>query len=154
MRKNSIIHFEIGCTDTEATRKFLSGLFDWEFDDDQIETTGDDGSSLSGHLAALGQEWGHYVTVYVRVENLEQSLEWVRKLGGEVLVEPVEPGANLPGSRLPKAKYSGYGKTTARWCAKTSNSSAVTLTYFSSGIALRPCRSCRRHHTSPSCLPS
>ena len=30
MASNPVIHFEIGCTDTEGTRAFFDGMFDWD----------------------------------------------------------------------------------------------------------------------------
>ena len=95
MSGNPVIHFEIGCTDTEATRAFFSGLFDWQIggsdDGFAIDTGSPEGPT--GHLVGLGEEWGHYVTVYVKVDALEAALEKAASLGGNVLVQPIE----LPG---------------------------------------------------------
>ncbi|MEM8943309.1 MAG: VOC family protein, partial [Pseudomonadota bacterium] len=86
-----IVHFEIGCTDTVETKAFLQGLFDWEFDGPESGPTIETGSSsgLHGHLVALAPEWGPYVTVYVQVDDLVESVAKARSLGGKVLVEPV-----------------------------------------------------------------
>ena len=89
--KNPVVHFEIGCTNVAETREFLRGLFDWEFEGAEASPTIDSHSpsGLSGHLVALGEEWGHYVTIYVQVEDLEDSVRRTVDLGGSVLVKPV-----------------------------------------------------------------
>ncbi|MEM7082226.1 MAG: VOC family protein [Pseudomonadota bacterium] len=95
MANNPVVHFEIGCTNVAETREFLRGLFDWEIEASDSSPAIDSHSpgGLSGHLAALGQEWGQYVTVYVQVENLEESVQRTVDLGGKVLVRPVDvPG--------------------------------------------------------------
>jgi predicted enzyme related to lactoylglutathione lyase len=89
--KNPIVHFEIGCTSVAETKEFLLGLFDWEMGSDETSAAINTRSrgGLSGHLAKLGEEWGHYVTIYVQVDNLEYSVARTLELGGKVLVEPV-----------------------------------------------------------------
>ena len=91
MSKNPVVHFEIGCTDVAETREFLQGLFDWKFEGPESSPSIDSQSpgGLSGHLVALGKEWGHYVTVYVQVDDLEDSVQRTVALGGKVLVPPV-----------------------------------------------------------------
>ena len=93
MKKNPVIHFEIGCHDGGKTRDFFSNLFDWDISGPEEGLTIDTGSGLSGHMVELAPEWGNYVTVYVEVENLEAYLEKANELGGKTLVPPVEvPG--------------------------------------------------------------
>ena len=91
MSKNPVVHFEIGCTNVAETRDFLRGLFDWEFEGLEASPTINSHSpgGLSGHLVGLGKEWGNYVTIYVQVANLEDSVQRTVGLGGKVLVEPV-----------------------------------------------------------------
>ncbi|MEO0632076.1 MAG: hypothetical protein AAFY46_15335, partial [Planctomycetota bacterium] len=48
-----------------------------------------DPNGPTGHLVGLGAEWGHYVTVYVKVDALEAALDKAGELGGKVLVEPI-----------------------------------------------------------------
>ena len=92
MADNPVIHFEIGCTNTEATRAFFEGLFDWQIGGGDQGFPIDTGSPTgpTGHLVGLGEEWGHYVTVYVKVDALEPALEKTTSLGGKVLVQPIE----------------------------------------------------------------
>lgn len=91
MASNPVIHFEIGCTDTEATRSFFDGMFDWDIGgaDQGFPISTGDPNGPTGHLVGLGAEWGHYVTVYVKVDALEPALEKASALGGKVLVEPI-----------------------------------------------------------------
>ena len=91
MPKNHIVYFEIGCTNVPETQAFLQGLFDWKFGGADTNPSIDTGvtDGLPGHLAMLGEEWGNYVTFYVQVEDLDQSVQQTRDLGGKVLVEPV-----------------------------------------------------------------
>ena len=95
MSDHPVLHFEIGCHDGAQTREFFKNLFDWDISDPDnglIIDTGPKGT-IGGHIVELAPEWGNYVTVYVKVENLQETLQRATDLGGKVLVAPVE----LPG---------------------------------------------------------
>ena len=89
---NPVVHFEIGCGDSETTEEFYSRLFDW-----QIQKMGPAGmintgskEGIQGHITALGHEPHNYVTVYVQVDDPAACLEKAKSLGGKTLVPPTE----------------------------------------------------------------
>ena len=92
---NPVVHFEIGCRDSERTQKFYSSLFDWKIEQAgpaaMISTGSDEG--IAGHISALGHEPHNYVTVYVQVEDLQAYLDKAEGLGGKTVIPPTEvPG--------------------------------------------------------------
>lgn len=89
-----VVHFEIGCRDTEKTKKFYGPLFGWEFQQyGPSAMVSPTAPGIGGHINSLGHEPHHYVTFYVQVENLQASLDQVAKLGGKTVVPPQEvPG--------------------------------------------------------------
>jgi predicted enzyme related to lactoylglutathione lyase len=87
-----VVHFEIGCRDRGKTAAFFSQLFSWKMQEagpaTMIDTSGSGG--INGHLTALGHEPHHYVTVYVQVDDVKAYLDKAERLGGTILVPPVE----------------------------------------------------------------
>jgi predicted enzyme related to lactoylglutathione lyase len=92
---NPVVHFEIGCRDSEKTQKFYSDLFDWKIEQmgpAAMISTGSE-MGIAGHITSLGHEPFNYVTVYVAVEDLAASLEKAESLGGKTIIPPTEiPG--------------------------------------------------------------
>ena len=90
-----VVHFEIGCRNSQKTQEFFSKLFDWKIEEmgpaAMIATGATAG--IQGHISSLGHEPHNYVTVYVQVDNLEAYLDKAGKLGGKTLVPPTDvPG--------------------------------------------------------------
>lgn len=110
-----VVHFEIGCRDSERTRTFFSALFGW-----QIDVAGPAAliaaapGGIGGHISALGHEPHNYVTVYVEVPDVAAYLEKAKALGGRVVVPPVE---------IPTGTFAWFadldGNTIGLWKAKT-----------------------------------
>jgi len=91
MKKNPVVHFEIGCHGADETREFFSKLFNWEIAERDAGMTIGTGvpGGIGGHIVELAPEWGNYVTFYVEVEDLEAYLKKAETLGGKTLVSPV-----------------------------------------------------------------
>lgn len=91
---NPIVHFEIGCRDSEKTKQFYSDLFDWK-----IEQMGPAGmiaaedKGITGHITSLGHEPHNYVTVYAEVDDIPTCLAKAEALGGSTMV----PETEIPG---------------------------------------------------------
>ena len=92
-----IMHFEIASPKLERATAFYRELFDWEVGKEQmdgyrlVETT--DGS-IGGGLLRTPEGVFPYVTIYVGVENLVETLERAEELGAKTIVEPMPiPGA-------------------------------------------------------------
>jgi predicted enzyme related to lactoylglutathione lyase len=87
-----VVHFEIGCRNLQQIRDFYVNLFDWETSDfggmHMVNTCGAGG--IHGHISALGHEPHKYVTVYAQVDDVDEYLAKVEKLGGKVVVPKTE----------------------------------------------------------------
>ena len=98
-----VVHFEIGCKDINATRKFYSQLFGWEYAADgppNMAMVGNLGpfagqptEGIGGHINSLGHEPHQYVTFYVQVPDIVATLDQVAKMGGKTIV----PKTEVPG---------------------------------------------------------
>lgn len=96
-----VVHFEIGCRNTDKARSFYGPLFGWEFHaHGPAAMVGNIGpmcptptGGIGGHLNSLGHPPEHYSLIYVQVDDLEATLKHVEKLGGKRVVPPTEvPG--------------------------------------------------------------
>ena len=92
---NPVVHFEIGCRDSEKTQGFYNSLFGWTTEmagpAAMIATGSDDG--IQGHITALGHEPHNYVLFYVLVDDLQAYLDKAEGLGGKTVIPPTEvPG--------------------------------------------------------------
>ncbi len=90
-----VVHFEIGCRNSEKTQAFFSKLFGWKIEVHgpaaMISTGG--GTGIDGHINSLGHEPHNFVTFYVQVDDLAAYLAKAGKLGGKTIVPPTEvPG--------------------------------------------------------------
>jgi hypothetical protein len=87
-----VVHFEIGCDDSQRTQEFFSQLFGWEIQAAgpaaMINTGAPTG--INGHITALGHEPRHYITVYVQVDDIHAYLSKAETLGGKTVVPPVD----------------------------------------------------------------
>ena len=92
-----VIHFDIGCRDSEESREFYEKMFGWRSQpygpfSFQLETGAAKG--INGFTTALGHEPQNYVMLYVEVESIPEKLSALKTLGGEVVV----PETTVPGS--------------------------------------------------------
>jgi uncharacterized protein len=88
-----VVHFEIGCKDSQKTSKFYSELFDWNITPaGPAAMIAPENNGISGHITTLGHEPFHYTMFYVEVEDVAESLTKAESLGGKTLVPPV----NIP----------------------------------------------------------
>jgi predicted enzyme related to lactoylglutathione lyase len=98
-----VVHFEIGCQNSEKSARFYGDLFGWTFNPmgpaQMITNLGQrpDGTKASegigGHLNSLGHPPHQYVTIYAMVDDIEATLAKAVKLGGKVCV----PKQEVPG---------------------------------------------------------
>jgi predicted enzyme related to lactoylglutathione lyase len=92
MAEHDLYHFEWGCSDIEATRKFFEKLFGWKFtpwaDNYILFRTP---SGLSGALAQVDDlEPSVRPLLYFRVAKLEPYMKKAKELGGEAVSEVQE----------------------------------------------------------------
>jgi predicted enzyme related to lactoylglutathione lyase len=88
---NPVVHFEVGCKDLEKTTAFYTGLFGWAPTPvpmaSLLNTLSPEG--IQGHITALGHEPHRYVTFYIQVDDIIDSLGRIEKAGGKKLIGPV-----------------------------------------------------------------
>lgn len=88
---NPVVHFEIGCRDLGKTTAFYSELFGWTPLSipmaSLITTNAPEG--IQGHITSLGHEPHNYVTFYIQVDDINDSLDKIVAAGGKKLIGPV-----------------------------------------------------------------
>lgn len=94
-----IMHFEIASPNLERAAAFYQELFDWDVGVEQmdgyrlVETTDD---SIGGGLLRTPEGVSPYITIYVGIEDLAETLKRAEELGGKTVVEPMPiPGAGM-----------------------------------------------------------
>ncbi len=90
--KNPVIHFEIGCSNQDATTSFYQRCFDWEVRNthNSNEIINDTNQGIPGHITSAVTEIDHYVMFYIQVEDVQQSLVKIEKEGGKTIVPAIE----------------------------------------------------------------
>jgi predicted enzyme related to lactoylglutathione lyase len=87
----AVVHFEIGCRNSQNTQRFYKDLFDW-----QITPAGPAAMiaaaapGIDGHITQLGHEPHHYTIFYVDVDDVAASIKKAESLGGKMLVPPID----------------------------------------------------------------
>jgi predicted enzyme related to lactoylglutathione lyase len=109
---NPVGHFEIGCRDSKKTQDFYSNLFDWKITEAGPAAMISTGSGIGGHISALGHEPHHYTIFYVEVDDVQAYLDKAKRLGGKVLVPPVDiPTGTFAWMGDPEGNTVGLWKT-------------------------------------------
>jgi len=103
MQKNPVCFWELASNDAEASVNFLKNVFDWdiEFDGEtgiyRVPADQSPGSFNGGGIFTLKKAKLPFLTVYIRVDDIDSKVELVEKHGGYV----VGPPSDLPdGSRI------------------------------------------------------
>jgi hypothetical protein len=85
-----VVHFEIGCRNSEKTTEFYRSVFSWSINAmgpaSMIQAAE---HGIGGHISSLGHEPHNYVTVYINVDRIEDYLDQIEKNGGKRVVGPV-----------------------------------------------------------------
>jgi len=95
---NGVVHWEIGGRDMDQLRRFYEGLFGWTSSPSPNGNyrTVSPAEGLGGGLMQCEGEIPPYVTVYVSVEDIRDSLARAEHLGGtSVLPSTAIPGVGL-----------------------------------------------------------
>jgi hypothetical protein len=103
-----VVHFEIGCKNLEATKKFYAAVFEWEYMPSppaqpgapSMAMVGNIGGhvpkpteGIGGHINCLTHPPHQYVTIYAMVNDIGATLAKIEKLGGKTIV----PATEVPG---------------------------------------------------------
>ena len=117
---NPVVHFEIGCINTEAQQKFYGTLFDWEI----IPTSEEwnyglvqhSESGIGGGISDSGEDPPRaMVSFYVQVDDLQAYLDRAVSLGGTQVLPPMDMDVNgsqfaFAGFIDPEGNYVGLFK--------------------------------------------
>jgi len=86
-----VVHFEIGCPNTEEASAFYQKTFNWDFTKAQhstkINTQSTEG--IQGHMTTLGHEPHNYVNLYISVDDINATLEAIVANGGQKHIGPI-----------------------------------------------------------------
>ena len=89
-----VVHFEVMSGQPLEAQKFYAELFGWKIDNQaemgnygMVDTQS--GEGINGGVGG-SQDGSTYVTFYVAVPNLEESLKTIESLGGRKLMDPME----------------------------------------------------------------
>jgi len=103
MQKNPVCYWELASNDAEKSIKFLKEVFDWGVEYDKktgiYEIPAGDASNgfTGGGVFTLRKAKLPFLTIYVRVDDIDAKAAKIEKLGGYI----VEPPFDLPsGSRI------------------------------------------------------
>lgn len=104
---NSVGWFEFGTDQADEVKKFYGELFDWSFTLNtnlegvtywEVATPGSE--QASGGIFESGGRFPNYAIFYVLVQDVAETIERAKGLGGEVLMEPVTDAAGITFGRL------------------------------------------------------
>ncbi len=88
---NPVVHFEIGCRDSEKAKAFYSSVFGWNIQPMgpamMIDTGSDQG--IAGHIVSLGHEPHNFTNIYVEVDDLQAAIDKAVAEGGRLVVPPM-----------------------------------------------------------------
>lgn len=87
---NPVVHFEIGCRQSQKTQDYYAKLFGWKIQQAGPAAMIDTGGAVTGHITELGHEPFHYTIFYVEVDDVQAYLDKATALGGKMLVPPID----------------------------------------------------------------
>jgi len=91
-----VVRFEIGCEQSEKTKKFYENVFGWSTIPapytHHVNTNNEKG--ISGALTSLGHPPHQYVMVYIEVEQVSQAIKEIELNGGKNHIGPLPTGSN------------------------------------------------------------
>ena len=81
-----VAHFDIPVDDMEKARAFYGDIFGWEFNDVPLQS-----GSINGSLVQRGAA-ARTPAVSVRVQDIDRTIEKVKKAGGSVVMPKTDLG--------------------------------------------------------------
>lgn len=98
MRANPIVHWEVMGEDADVLLEFYGSLFDWKFNPvegfENYHMVPSEQAGLGGAVGRGSDEMPGYLTFYVEVGDIEETLLVVEKEGGKTVV----PRTEIPGT--------------------------------------------------------
>ena len=107
MNNNPVVFWELASHDAEKTVAFLKAVFNWDITLDEVtgiyEIPADRGTDeapapfAGGGVFTLRKARLPFLTIYIRVEDIETTAMLVEEAGGLIVIPPEEV---VPGSRI------------------------------------------------------
>ena len=97
MSANPIVHWELMGADGEVQKTFYEGIFDWKLEPTEgfegYHMVSSDDVGVGGAVGQGNEQMPSYMTIYVQVESINESLGQIEASGGTtVLPRTVVPG--------------------------------------------------------------
>lgn len=89
---NQVDYFEIGSADPAASSEFYGGMFDWQFGDVTPAAYQSVNAGAGGLWDTSAMGGGNYAIFYVRVDDVQASLDKAVSLGATVVIPFVDNG--------------------------------------------------------------
>jgi len=89
-----VVHFDIGCSDKKRTKEFYTALFDWSASEGptpgySMVDTGAGPDTVAGGIGApQSPDDPGGIIVYLKVDDLQGTLDKAEKLGGHAVMPP------------------------------------------------------------------
>lgn len=96
MKKNPVVYWEIASNDAEKSVKFMKDVFEWNFEYDGKTTihefpAGDAQTAFAGGgIFTLRKAKLPFLTIYIRVDDIEAKAKKIEELGGFIVIPPQE----------------------------------------------------------------
>ena len=89
---NPIVHFEIGVKDIQAGMGFYKDIFGWDIshDPDMNYVVIDTGDDPGGGIFGCSEAMPTGVYIYVKVDDIGDSLKKAEELGGKIIKEKTQ----------------------------------------------------------------
>ncbi len=95
MAEGEVVHVEFPSGNADEAQAFYSSLFGWKFQDSGFEDTDYRMAAVtenSGVAVFQSEHRSGYPTIYLSTDNIDESIERVRELGGEADDRAPVPG--------------------------------------------------------------
>jgi predicted enzyme related to lactoylglutathione lyase len=96
---NPMVFFTIAARDAEATKRFFSELFDWQWNEGGpgIVATIDPGGPADfdpkGALTQVAPDAAPFISIFIRVDDIDATLAKAQQLGAQLVLPKVQqPG--------------------------------------------------------------
>ncbi len=98
MQNNPVCYWEIASHDAEATIEFLNEVFEWEVEYDdvlgiyEVPAGKSDNGFAGGGVFTLKKAKLPFLTMYMKVDDLNSKVKLIEELGGFIVIEPFDIG--------------------------------------------------------------
>ena len=93
MQKNPVVFWELASHDQEKSVAFFRQVFDWQLEFNEklgfyILEVENDAPKVDGGIFTLKRAKLPFLTIYIKVENIEQKAKLVEACGGFIVEQP------------------------------------------------------------------